>query len=114
MLVETEAFKLGCTVESLPVASFWSSAALRYVHFIFKIALDSDPNDAAVLIDFADFLALSGEDVVAQRAFLLVRAVSANPKNAKALENLSICLLQLNMTREYEILQNFKARIAGR
>lgn len=102
LLLDQELLKLGAK-GSLPAGSFWNSH-FRYVDFLFKIALDSSPNDSVTLLEYARFIALSKEDLC-KRAFLLVRAVCADHFNDAAFNELTSALLQLNCVREVELLE---------
>ncbi len=101
LLLDEEKFRAGA--EMLPVSSFWSSS-LRYIDFLYKIALDSDPNDSFALLDYSRFLAYSGGDR-AKRAFFLLRAVAASHKNTEAIDELRQMLVQLNLGKELRLLE---------
>jgi hypothetical protein len=104
-----EAHKLG--VEKIPPSAFWSSS-MRYIDFLFKIALDSDPNDSGALVAYSQFLALSGSrDSAVKECFLLLRALSANHKDNMAAVSLLRMLEELGMKKEFTLLSLWLKRL---
>ncbi len=54
------------------VPFFWSST-LRYIDFLFRVALDNDPNDSRTLYSYARFLISGGQSKTQQCWLLTVR-----------------------------------------
>jgi hypothetical protein len=105
ILILQEGYRLGVLDPMAPKAMvqyFWS-ATLRYIDFLYRVALKNDPHDSAILYSYAQFLASGGQSKY-QECWFLTRAVCADHDNVAAIEALKKCLTEMDMGKEQMIL----------
>ncbi len=81
---------------------FWSSS-LRYVDFLFRVALESNPYDSGCLYLYALFQSAGGQDR-RKILWLLLRAVLCDHDNAEATKLLHALLEELSFAKETKLL----------